>query len=141
VREIAGYPDRFKLARSVDGDDAPLELHGTAVRLFVQQVVTVDDGHCRTESYSYRLLSDASTKSWLIRWEYVREPPQSDYAYPRAHVHFNGTFFDGQPAGRLHIPTRLMPLELVIWHLIADWGIAPKSDDWQTLLAATISAG
>ncbi len=132
MREIAGYPDRFKLTRSVDGDDAPLELHGATARLFVQHVVTVDDGRCITLSYSYRLLADASPKSWLIRWEYVREPPQPDYAYPRAHVHINSAFADGQPVGGLHIPTGRVPLELVIRHLITDWAVTPRSGEWET---------
>ena len=57
VALIAGYTDAFRLTRLVDGDDAPLELYGTTVRLFVEHVVVVDDGHCRTQSYTYRLLA------------------------------------------------------------------------------------
>jgi hypothetical protein len=54
VTPIPGYADAFKLTRLVNGDDAPLELDGTAAHLFVQQIVVVDDGRCRTESYSCR---------------------------------------------------------------------------------------
>jgi hypothetical protein len=49
-------PGAFELTRLVDGDSAPLDLHGTTVRLFVRQVIVVKDGHCSTESYGYRLL-------------------------------------------------------------------------------------
>jgi len=49
-------------------DDAPLELDGTTKCLFVQQIVVVEDGQCRTESYSYQLLADKSLSSLLIRW-------------------------------------------------------------------------
>ncbi len=95
VEPIAGYPDGFELTRVVGDDDAPLELDGTTARLFVRLAVVVEDGRCRTDSYSYRLQTDESPKSWLIRWEFVRYPPPGDYAYPRAHVHVNATFADG----------------------------------------------
>lgn len=136
---IAGCPDAFRLTRLVDGDDAPLELDGTTARLFVQQVVAVQDGRCRTELYSYRLQTDASPRSWLIRWEYVRDPPPADYAYPRAHVHINATFADGTPVGRRHVPTRRIPLELVIRHLITDWGVKPRSEAWAAVLEESVA--
>jgi hypothetical protein len=56
-------------------------------------------------------------------------------------VHVNA---DLLPAGadaalaKLHIPTRRVPLELVLWHTIAEWGVEPKRDDWQTLLEDSI---
>ncbi len=131
---IPGYADAFKLTRLVNGDDAPLELDGTAAHLFVQQIVVVDDGRCRTESYSYRLLADASLKAWLIRWEYVRDPPPLGYDYPRAHVHVNGTFFNDSPIGRVHIATPRIPLELVVRNLISDWGVKPRTEDWRAIL-------
>jgi hypothetical protein len=37
----------------------------------------------------------------------------------------------------LHIPTRCIPLELVVWHLIAEWGVETRSDDWRALLVAS----
>jgi hypothetical protein len=99
----------------------------------------VVDGHCRTESYSYRLQGDELATSWLVRWEFHREPPRPDYLYPRAHVHVNGTFPGGESTGRLHIPSRRVPLELVAWHLIAEWGVRSKTEDWQALLAESIA--
>jgi hypothetical protein len=134
VRPIAGYLDAFELARVVNEDDVPLDLDGTALRLFVKQVVVIENGRCRTESYSYRLQTDVSRGSWLMRWEYVREPSEVNYAYPRAHVHVNGRFPNDAPIGALHIPTRRVPLELVVRHLISDWGVKPRTDDWLTIL-------
>jgi hypothetical protein len=134
VEPIAGYPDAFELTRIVNGDDVPLELDGTAAHLYVRQVIVVADGRCRTESYSYRLQAEESPKSWLIRWEYTREPSRADYSYPRAHLHVNGSFSDGAPAGRLHIPTERLSLELVVRHLITDWDVKPRSDDWEAIL-------
>jgi hypothetical protein len=106
--------------------------------LFVRETIAVVAGRCRTESYGYRLQTDDSVGSWLVRWEYHREPPRADYAYPAAHVHINGVFAGGQPAQRLHIPTSRVPIELVIQHLIAEWGVECKSRDWRPLLAASM---
>jgi hypothetical protein len=118
----------------VGDDDASLELDGTTVRLFVRLVVVVVDGRCRTESYVYRLQTDESPKSWLIRWEYRRDPPVTNYPYPLAHVHVNGMFPDGKPIGHEHIPAPRMPLELVVRYLISDRGVKPRTDDWEAIL-------
>jgi hypothetical protein len=72
--------------------------------------------------------------SWLVRWEYLRKPPRTDYPYPLAHVHLHAEFTDGGSADRLHIPTARVPLELVIWHLIAEWGVSPKGADWRAVI-------
>jgi hypothetical protein len=140
ITPIAGYPDAFELIRVVDGANASLELGGTTARLYVRLVVVVEDGRCRTESYAYRLQADGSMGSWLVRWEYVRDPPPSDSAYPRAHVHVNGKFPDEAPIGRLHIPTRRMSLELIVRHLITDWDVKPRSDGWEAILDDSIVA-
>lgn len=116
----------------------PLELLGGAPRLFVRQLIEVVEGHCRIESYNYWLQRDESPDSWLIRWEYHRTPPRDDYPYPLAHVHVNATFEDGAPAGRLHVPTRRVPLELVLWHLITEWGVTPRTDAWRAVLEDSI---
>ncbi len=136
MNPIAGHPadEAFLVARVVDGDYVPLELDGTAAHLFVQQVVVVEGDRCRTESYVYRLQADASESSWLMRWEYFREPPVADYPYPPAHVHVNGTFPGGEPIAGQHIPAPRMPLELVIRYLISDRGVKPRSEDWEAIL-------
>jgi hypothetical protein len=130
--------DAFEITRLVERARSPLDLRGSSLRLFVRQMVVVVDGHCQTESYSYRLQSSESTKSWLIRWEYYRDLPRADYPYPLAHVHVNGAFEDGEAIARLHLPTRRIPLELVIWHLVAEWGVKARSGDWAALLQDSI---
>jgi hypothetical protein len=135
VRPIVGHDaDAFELTRVVQEDRVPLELDGTTARLFVRLLVVVEDGRCRTESYTYRLQADASQGSWLIRWEYVREPPRAEYAYPRAHVHVNSFFVGGSPVARIHIATPRLPLELVVRNLISDWNVKPRTDDWKAFL-------
>jgi hypothetical protein len=139
VAAIAGCSDVFELTRVVNEDKAPLELDGVSLCLFVKHVVAIEDGRCRTDSYSYRLQSDGWPKSWLIRWEYVRDPPRGDYAYPPAHVHVNATFADGTPVGHLHVPTGRVSLELVLRHLITDWNVKPRTEDWGDILDQTAS--
>jgi hypothetical protein len=90
----------FELTRLVDRASAPLELDGTSARLFVRQIIDVVDGHCQVESYSYRLQTDESVESWLIRWEYYRAAPRPDYPYPLAHAHVNAAFANGSTVGR-----------------------------------------
>lgn len=116
----------------------PLELLGGSARLFVRQLIEVVDGHCQTASYSYWLQTAESRESWLVRWEYYRSPPRADYPYPLAHVHVNAALTDGAPIGQLHIPTRRVPLELVVWHLITEWGVTPRTDEWRPVLNESI---
>ncbi len=94
----------------------------------------------QTVDYAYRLASADEKAAWLLRWEYFRQPPQADYRYTLAHLHVNAKL--GSQAAvtlpKLHIPTRRVPLELVLWHLIAEWGVTPKHADWQRILEDSI---
>jgi hypothetical protein len=135
VRPILGHDaDAFELTRVVQEDRVPLELDGTTACLFVRLLVVVQAGRCRTEFYTYRLQADSSRDSWLIRWDYRRDPPLADYAYPTAHVHVNSFFADGAPVAPIHVATPRLPLELVVRNLISDWGVKPRTDDWLTIL-------
>lgn len=124
----------FDITRLAGAARAPLELHGSTLRLFVRQTIVVVDDHCRTESYAYRLQTAVAANSWLLRWEYFRSRPRPDYPYPLAHLHVNGAFEGGDHADRLHLPTHRVPIELVIWHLLAEWGVGSRVDDWRAVL-------
>jgi hypothetical protein len=133
---------RFTLACLRGTTPISFVLHGSRVRLLIVQTLRVSGEHCQTLTYQYRLSSGEDKPSWLMRWEYFRHRPTPDYPYPLAHVHVNA---DLLPRGadlalaKLHIPTRRVPLELVLWHAIAEWGVVPKRDDWQALLEASIA--
>lgn len=139
---IPGGETRYNLACFQNRERVPLALHGVGERLFVQQAIEVVGNHCQTVSYAYRFQSGEEMASWLLRWEYYRERPRAEYAYPLAHVHVNADFRDLGPAAfhlhkppsHLHIPTARVPLELVLWHLIAEWGVMPKTDGWRQVL-------
>jgi hypothetical protein len=114
-------------------------LRGTTSRLLVVQSLRVRDDHCETLTYQYRFSLDEQKRSWLIRWEYFRQRPRPDYPYPLAHVHVNGTIASADAMlPKLHVPTRRIPLELVLWHLIAEWGVTPKHEDWQRVLEGSV---
>ncbi len=96
---------------------------------------------CHTVTYAYRLAADEAKDAWLVRWEYFRHPPRPDYPYPLAHLHLNAALRDvdaeqllAKPTPHLHLPTARVPFELVLWHLIAEWGVQAKTEDWQTRL-------
>jgi len=44
----------------------------------------------------------------------------------------------GRELPKLHVPTGRVPLELVLWDLIAEWDVKPKRDDWRELLQDSI---
>jgi hypothetical protein len=91
-------------------------------------------------SYTYRLASGQEKGDWLLRWEYFHQRPKPEYHYPLAHLHVNSQLLPAVDVAlaRLHIPTSRVPLELVLWHAIAEWGVTPKSEDWQSILEESI---
>jgi hypothetical protein len=132
---------RFDIVRYVGGATAPLELHRSPLLLLSQQKIDVEAGRCLTVTYQYRLQRTEEPQSWLVRWEFFRQRPRPDYVYPLAHVHVNAVLRDGQDVHALdflHFPTRRVPFELVLWHLIVEWGVTPLSDDWQAILSESI---
>jgi hypothetical protein len=126
--------------RLVDQATAPLELNGVSAKLLVQQKVEVEDDHVTTLNYIYRYqLDDDAKKSWLFRWEYFRNKPKEDYPYPLAHFHVNAQSEHRKDIEHVHFPTRRVPLELVIWGLIAEWGVKPLDEaGWEKTLSESI---
>lgn len=142
---IPGGDTRYNLACVERGERVAFALHGVRERLYIRQAIEVVDGHCQTASYTYRYQLGPDKQSWLLRWEYFREPPRPDYEYPLGHVHVNAEFVDSsagakfrKPPAHLHIPTGRVALELVLWHLIAEWGVDSKTDDWSGLFRQSL---
>jgi hypothetical protein len=129
---------RFDVTRYVDDAIEPLELNGTSLLLLAQQKIDVEAGHCRTVTYQYRLQQERDPKSWLVRWEFFRQKPKPDYVYPPAHIHLNANLIEGRDVHQLHFPTRRVPLELVLWHLIVEWAVKPLNREWLAILEESI---
>jgi hypothetical protein len=75
-----------------------------------------------------------------MRWEHYRQRPASN-PYPLSHLHLNGELSHPAPSKalpKLHIPTGRLPFELVLWHLITEWGVDPISDGWQETLQSSL---
>jgi hypothetical protein len=136
-----GHRARFTLACLRGTTPISFALHGSNLRLLVAETFEVSGEHCEALRYQYRLSLGEDKQSWLIRWEHFRDPPTPAYPYPLAHVHVNAALAadgTGNALAKMHIPTRRVPLELVVWHAIVEWGVEPKTDHWQALLLESI---
>jgi len=132
-------PDHFTITCVEGGRIVAFRLNGSPLFLLVSHEIDVVGGEPHTTSYGYRLATGKAKGDWLLRWEYFRRRPQPGYRYPLAHVHVNGSLTSGGRAlPKLHVPTGRVPLELVFWHLIAEWGVKPKDADWQRILEDSI---
>lgn len=136
-----GTPTRFLIACVRDGRPTAFALRGTALRLYVEHEVEVGDGIANAASYRYVLQADYTADSWLVRWEYLRERLPG-YAYALGHLHVRAdvkTQLAAKPLERLHLPTARVAFELVLRHVIAEWGVDPKTADWSAILEQSLS--
>lgn len=115
-------------------------MHGSALRLYLEHEVDAVDGQAHTASYTYTLQSDQHHESWLVRWEYLRDRP-AGYPYALGHVHVNANFVDAdgarlaaKPLGRLHLPSARVAIELALRHVIVEWDVQAKTDEWEQIL-------
>lgn len=132
---------RYRIACVHDARPVAFAMHGTSLRLYVEHEVDVADAIAHTASYRYVLQASDTPDSWLLRWEYLRERP-SGYVYPLGHLHVRAGLpgdVATKPLERLHIPTARVAVELVLRHLITEWGIQPKTDDWWSILEDSLS--
>jgi hypothetical protein len=53
-------------------------------------------------------------------------------------MHVNATLAAGPDVHGFHFPTRRVPLELVLGHLIVEWDVTPLNDNWRTILSESI---
>ena len=57
--------------------------------------------------------------------------------YPRCHLHVHAApqhYARERSFSRLHLPTRRLTLEQIVWHLIQEHGVQPRRDDWHQVL-------
>jgi hypothetical protein len=96
----------------------------------------------RTSSFQYQQDADPGTDAWIFRYEYLRDPG-TGYPHPQSHLHINGDLAvagvlpQRRALGRVHFPTRRMPLEGVIRLLAEEFDVptATPPDVWRPLLA------
>lgn len=138
-------PLRYTIACLRDGDFAALPLSGGRLGLFVDHRVEVDGDRVHTQTYSYRLQLADDADAWALRWEYLRVRPPG-YRYVLGHLHVNGALVDSSVGDlaarqlpRLHLATGRVAFELVLRHLIAEWGVQPKTEDWEMILDKSLA--
>ena len=85
-------------------------------------------------AYRYQAGHDLDDPKPVFVYEYIRGAPPS---YPRCHLHLFATpdhYPLERPFPRLHLPTRRITLEQVVWHLIHEHNVQPRRPDWHQVL-------
>ena len=70
----------------------------------------------------------------IFEYHYDRD---SQSGYPRCHLHVYAEppHYPGEREfSRLHLPTRRLTLEQIVWHLIQEHGVQPRRHDWHDIL-------
>jgi hypothetical protein len=141
---VDGSPDHWE----VGGLSTPLEplplRNGNYLRVAVDLFVDHGDRDylkVATSSFQYQTNPDPNTDAWIFRYEYLRTPTPE--AHPSAHLQINATpLIDGvlpdrTPLGRIHFPTRRVPLEGMIRVLADEFQIEcdQPAEIWRPVLS------
>ena len=85
-------------------------------------------------SYTYQAGDGLDNPRPVFTYQYDRNAP---FPYPRCHLHVFAApdaYAQDRPFSRLHLPTRRITLEQIVWHLIQEHGVQPRRDDWRQVL-------
>ena len=85
-------------------------------------------------SYTYQAGHELDNPRPLFAYQYDRSAP---FPYPRCHLHVFAApdaYAHERPFSRLHLPTRRITLEQIVWHLIQEHDVEPRRDDWRQVL-------
>ncbi|MDE2903823.1 MAG: hypothetical protein OXP73_12455 [Chloroflexota bacterium] len=85
-------------------------------------------------TFTYQAGSDLDDPRPVFEYHYQRE---SGPEHPRCHLHIHAIprhYTGERPFPRLHLPTRRITLEQIVWHLIHEHGVHPRRPDWHHVL-------
>ena len=85
-------------------------------------------------TYSYQAGNRPDDRLPVFSYQFDRDTP---FPYPRCHLHVYAApmgYALDRPFPRLHLPTRRITLEQVVWHLITEHGVQPRRPDWHDIL-------
>ena len=85
-------------------------------------------------SYTYQVGGGLDDPRPLFTYQYDQNAP---FPYPRCHLHVFAApddYAQERPFSRLHLPTRRITLEQIVWHLIHEHDVEPRRDDWRQVL-------
>jgi hypothetical protein len=80
----------------------------------------------KTEGYTYRLDDEDGRELLAYHWH-----PWTPPTFPHLHLKRATTRPELQKA---HIPTGRVSIEHVVRHLISDWSVPPRREDWESVL-------
>ena len=99
---------------------------------------SMEPTHVRLETtratYTYQAGENLDESRPVFSYQYDRN---SSSPYPRCHLHVSAVpenYPGCKPFPRLHLPTRRITLEQVVWHLIQEHGVRPRQPDWHAVL-------
>ena len=107
--------------------------------LFIEQTDQGPRIKVKESSFQYQVDASPDTEAWIFRYDYTREPHGS---HPQAHLQINGDLRTenvlpaNRPLGRIHFPTRRMPIEGVIRLLIEEFAVPAVDQHWRAILTA-----
>ena len=85
-------------------------------------------------TYSYQAGNKPDDRRPVFSYQFDRETP---LPYPRSHLHVYASptgYAQDRAFHRLHLPTRRITLEQIVWHLIHEHGVQPRRPDWHQIL-------
>ena len=85
-------------------------------------------------TFTYQAGADNDDPCPVFAYHFDRN---SRSGYPRCHLHIHATsqhYTGEKPFAQLHLPTRRITLEQIVWHLIREHGVQPRRDDWHDIL-------
>jgi hypothetical protein len=86
----------------------------------------------RVVSYFYAV-EHAGSELLAYHWH-----PQGHSRVAEPHLHVRGgREVEGQPVGRLHLPTRRIRLEAIVAFVIEELGAEPLRSNWRDILSST----
>ena len=152
IREVCGLVADVSLGAEWPGADrlivghriSPPSYRGQPVRLSNGMYLNIEIA-LQVGRSSQRLETTAATFTYQAGADNDDPRPVFAYhfdknsrsGYPRCHMHVHATphhYRPARPFSRLHLPTRRLTLEQIVWHLIQEHGVQPRRADWHQVL-------
>ncbi len=85
-------------------------------------------------TFTYQAGADNDSPCPVFTYHYDQH---SRARYPRCHMHVHAApqhYVGERSFSRLHLPTRRLTVEQIVWHLIQEHGVQPRRADWHQVL-------
>ena len=92
-------------------------------------------------TFTYQAGADNDNPCPVFAYHYDQH---SRSRYPRCHVHVHAApqhYVGERSFSRLHLPTRRLTVEQIVWRLIQEHGVQPRQPDWHDRSSGTTKPG